>query len=293
MVSEAQLLNGQTLPEVQKLCLSTGGTLAFRTAGDAAKPALILLHGMPSSSRTFRDVIAPLSRSTHVVVPDLPGYGASDVPPEPTFDSLTQAIEELLAHLKIGRRFLYVHDYGAPTALHIAMTSPELVEGLVIQNANAHRSGFGPNWKDVLEFWSAPNARNEKAAFAHLTLEGTRYQYDGDLPPEVAAKLDPKEWIEDWRVMCLPGRLALQKGLVTDYAHYIARFEEIAAYLKQHQPRALLLWGRHDPFFDIAEVQSWMTDLPRMEAHVFDAGHLMLETHARQAAELMLHFVDR
>jgi pimeloyl-ACP methyl ester carboxylesterase len=116
MVSEAQLLNGEprlkgrneaeALPAVQKLRLSTGGELAFRTAGDAARPALILLHGMPSSSRTFRDVIAPLSRSVHVVVPDLPGYGASDVPPEPTFDALTRAIEELLAHLKISRRFL-------------------------------------------------------------------------------------------------------------------------------------------------------------------------------------------
>jgi pimeloyl-ACP methyl ester carboxylesterase len=126
-----------------------------------------------------------------------------------------------------------------------------------------------------------------------LTFEGTRDQYIAGLPPEVAAKVDPAGWIEDWRVMSLPGRLELQKGLVADYGRYADRFGDVADYLANHQPRALLLWGRHDVFFDIAEVQSWMLDLPRMEAHVFDAGHLLLETHARQAADLMLDFIER
>jgi pimeloyl-ACP methyl ester carboxylesterase len=273
--------------------LSSGGQLAVRTAGNRSQPALVLLHGFPSASHTFRDVIGPLSRSAYVVAPDLPGYGASDLPTEPSFDALANAVDELLAHLDVGRRFLYVHDWGAPVALQLAMTAPELVEGLIIQNANAHRSGWGPTWKSTLDFWAEPNADNERAATSHLTFEGTRDQYIGRLPPDVAAKVDPAGWIEDWRVMCLPGRIELQKALLADYGRYVDRFDDVADYLADHQPRALLLWGRHDIFFDIAEVHSWMLDLPRMEAHVFDAGHLMLETHAAEAAELMLNFVDR
>jgi pimeloyl-ACP methyl ester carboxylesterase len=280
-----------SVPDDTKIRLSSGGEMAVRTAGDPSKPALVLLHGFPSSSRTFRDVIAPLSGSAYVVAPDLPGFGASDLPPEPSFDMLASSVEELLSRLNVGRRFLYLHDFGAPVALHLAMHAPELVEGLIIQNANAHRSGFGPQWADTLDFWAAPNAANEKAATAHLTLEGTRDQYVAGLPPEIAARIDRGSWIEDWRIMCLPGRLDLQKALVADYARYVDRFGEVADYLATHQPRAMLLWGRHDAFFDIAEVQSWLMDLPRMEAHVFDAGHFLLETHAPKAAELMLEFI--
>ena len=277
--------------DLQKFRVSSGGEVAFRTAGDPSRPALVLLHGFPSSSATFRDVIVPLSRRVHVVAPDLPGFGASDLPPESSFEMLAHSIAELLAHLDVGRRFLYVHDFGAPVALQLAVQAPELVEGLIIQNANAHRSGFGPQWAATFELWAAPTAANEQAATAHLTLEGTRDQYIAGLPPEIAARIDPGGWLEDWRVMSLPGRLDLQKALVADYGRYADRFAEVAEYLAKHQPRALLLWGRHDVFFDIAEVHSWLLDLPRMEAHVFDAGHLMLETHAARAAELMLEFV--
>jgi pimeloyl-ACP methyl ester carboxylesterase len=278
---------------IDTIRLSSGRQLAVRTAGDPSAPALVLLHGFPSASHTFRDVIGPLSRGAYVVAPDLPGYGASDPPTEPTFDALAVTIGELLGHLGVGRRYLYVHDWGAPVGLHLAMQAPELVEGLIIQNANAHRSGWGPGWKATLDFWAEPTADNERAATTHLTFEGTRDQYVAGLPPEVAAKVDPAGWIEDWRVMCLPGRIELQKALVADYGRYVERFGEVAEYLADQQPRALLLWGRHDVFFDIAEVHSWMLDLPRMEAHVFDAGHLMLETHGAEAARLMLQFVER
>jgi pimeloyl-ACP methyl ester carboxylesterase len=266
--------------------------MAVRTAGDASRPALVLLHGFPNSSRMFREMIAPLSGSLYVVAPDLPGYGASDPPAEPSFDALANSIEELLSRLNVRRRFLYLHDFGAPAALRLAMRAPDLVEGLIIQNANAHRSGFGPQWGATFKFWAEPNAENEQAATAHLTLEGIRDQYVGGVPPEIATRIDPANWIEDWRVMSLPGRLDLQKALLADYARYVDRFEEVADYLAKRQPRALLLWGRHDIFFDIAEVQSWLMDLPRMEAHILDAGHLLLETHARKAADLMLEFVE-
>jgi pimeloyl-ACP methyl ester carboxylesterase len=277
----------------RRLCLSGGTELAVVTAGDPSNPALLLLHGFPSSSRTFREIVPVLARTVHVVAPDLPGFGASEVLPSPSFAALGAAVSEALQQLAIGRRYVYLHDYGAPVGLQIAMESPELVAGLIVQNANAHRTGLGPQWSATLDFWSHPTAENEAAATAHLTLEGLRDQYVAGVPPEVAAGIAPEVWIEDWRVMCLPGRLQSQRALIADYASHVARFDAIARHLEREQPPALMLWGRHDAFFDIAETLSWMQALPRMEAHVFDAGHFLLETHAAQAAALMAEFIRR
>ncbi len=279
-------------PAIQKTRLSCGIDLAFRCAGDSNRSALVLLHGFPSSSRTFRDVIEPLSRSAFVVAPDLPGFGASDVLPKPTFAGFADCIDELLSRLNVEEHFIYLHDFGAAIGLQLAMRAPHLVRGLIVQNANAHRSGFGPQWVDTLKFWSAPNAYNEEAATAHLTLEGTRDQYVAGVPADIAARIDPQNWVEDWRVMCLPDRMETQRSLVADYAHYVAQFDDVAAYLKTHQPPALMLWGRHDAFFDIAEIQSWLTDLPRMEAHILDGGHFLLETHAASATALIRKFLE-
>jgi pimeloyl-ACP methyl ester carboxylesterase len=173
------------------------------------------------------------------------------------------------------------------------MAAPDQVLGLIIQNANAHESGFGPQWAATKAFWADPTPEKEAAAVTFLTFEATRDQYIGGVPPEVAARISPKGWEEDWRIMNLPGRMDMQRALLRDYGRYVARFSEIDAYLARRQPPALLLWGRHDIFFDIAEVLSWMQALPRMEAHVFDSGHFPLETHAAEAARLMADFVAR
>ena len=284
--------NLQPSPALQKMRLSSGIDLAFQTAGDSNQTAVVLLHGLPNSSRNFRGVIGPLSRSAFVVAPDLPGFGDSDVLPQPTFAAFADCIEELLARLKVKERFIYLHDFGAPVGLQLAMRAPHLVRGLIIQNANAHLSGHGPQWAATKEFWSAPNARNEKEATAHLTLEGTRDTYIRGVPADIAARIDPKQWEEDWRVMCLPGRMETERSLLVDYGRYVAQFDDIAAYLKTHQPPALMVWGRHDAFFDIAEIQSWLADLPRMEAHILDGPHLLLETHAAKAAALIRKFLE-
>jgi pimeloyl-ACP methyl ester carboxylesterase len=163
----------------------------------------------------------------------------------------------------------------------------------VDRQVNAHRTGLGAPWAGTLAYWSQPNPENEAAATAHLTFEGTRDQYLAGVPPDVAARIPAEGWEEDWRVMRLPGRMDSQRALIADYAHYVERFDSIADYLARWQPPALMLWGRHDAFFDLAETLSWMRALPRMEAHVFDAGHLLLETHAAAAASLMLGFIRR
>lgn len=280
-------------PIRQRLRLSGGTELSFITDGEASNPAVLLLHGFPNSARGFRDVVPGLSRVARVIAPDLPGFGESDVLAEPSFPAFGAAMLELLDRLEVGPRYIYLHDFGAPVGFHVAMQAPEQVLGLVVQNANAHWTGFGPAWAATKAYWLDPSQQNEAKATAHLTLEGTREQYVGNLPAEVAARIPQREWKEDWRVMNLPGRMATQRALIADYPRYVARFEAIADYLERRQPHALMLWGRHDPFFDLAETLSWMQALPRMEAHIFDAGHLLLETHAAEAARLMVDFVAR
>ena len=277
----------------ERLRLSVGTELSFITAGESSRPAVLLLHGTPHSARYFRHIVPELAQAAYVIAPDLPGFGESDVLPSVTFTAVGQAISELLDRLAIGPRYIYLHDFGAPVGLQMAMEAPERVLGLIVQNGNAHRTGLGPQWAPVLAYGSQPNPENEAAATAHLTFEGTRDTYLSGVPPEVAAGIPTESWEEDWRVMQLPGRMEKERALIADYGRYVARFDAIAEYLARWQPPALMLWGRHDPFFDVAEILSWMRDLPRMEAHIFDAGHMLLETHAAEAAPLLLDFIRR
>lgn len=277
----------------QRLRLSGGTGLSFITAGEASDPAVLLLHGTPNSARMFRELAPALAQAAYVIAPDLPGHGASDPLPAVTFPAIGEAILELLDRLEVGPRFIYLHDWGAPVGLHIAMQAPERVLGLIIQNANAHRTGWGPGWDATRAYWSQPDADNEAEVTAHLTLAGTRDTYVSGVPQEVAAKIPAEHWEEDWRVMNLPGHMETQRALIADYGKYAARFDAIAEYLERRQPPALMVWGRHDIYFELDEVLSWMRALPRMEAHVLDAGHLLLETHAATAAALMLDFIAR
>lgn len=273
-----------------RLRLSGGTGLSYLTAGDSTRPALLLLHGTPNSSRMFKPVMPALSAACYVIAPDLPGHGDSDPLPAATFSAMGQAIAELLDHLEVGPRFIYLHDWGTPVGLQIAMQEPRQVLGLVIQNANAHKTGWGPGWASQMAYWTRPTPENAAAVTAHLTLEGTRDTYIAGVPPEVAQRVPAEHWEEDWRVMNLPGHLDTQRELIADYINYATRFEAIADYLERWQPPALMVWGRHDVYFDLEEVLSWMRALPRMEAHVLDAGHLLLETHADQAVQFMLDF---
>jgi pimeloyl-ACP methyl ester carboxylesterase len=278
----------------QRLRLSGGTELSYITAGETSRPAVLLLHGSPSSARMFRDVVPGLSQISYVIAPDLPGFGESDVLQSPSFPAFGSAISELLDLLSVGPRYIYLHDYGAPVGFHIAMQAPEQVLGLIVQNGNAHRTGLGPQWDATqAPYWLRPTPENEVAATAHLTFEGTRGTYTTGAPPDVVARMSPEIWEEDWRVMNLPRRMDTQRALIRDYGKYVERFDAIAQYLARRQPPALMVWGRHDPFFELAETLSWMHALPRMEAHILDAGHKLLETHAAAAVSLMLEFIRR
>jgi pimeloyl-ACP methyl ester carboxylesterase len=283
-------VHDKALPVRQRLPLPSGIELSVMTAGVASRPALLLLHGTPNSSRMFRQVAPALAQAAYVIAPDLPGHGESDVLPAVTFAAIGQVISELLDRLAIGPRFIYLHDWGAPVGLQIAMQAPAQVLGLIVQNANAHRTGWGPGWAATQAYWSQPSRENEAQATAHLTLEGTRDTYTCGVAAALARRIPAEHWEEDWRVMNLPGHMDTQRALIRDYGRYAERFGAIADYLERWQPPALMVWGRHDIYFDLAEVLSWMRALPRMEAHVLDGGHLLLETHAAAAVALMLGF---
>jgi pimeloyl-ACP methyl ester carboxylesterase len=280
------------MQQIEKVQID-GAEMMVRVAGERDRPAILLIHGFPSSSRTFRNVIGPLARDSFVIAPDLPGFGASEPVAEPSFSRFADMIDALLARLGAGSIHLYLHDYGAAVGLHLATREPGRIRSLIVQNANAHKAGMGPQWSATKAFWKKPTPEREAEATAHITFEGMRDQYVGGVPHDIAKRIDSRPWEEDWRVMSLPGRLATQRALVLDYRSHVARFGEIAEYLRRRQPAALMVWGRHDIFFDLDETLSWMKALPRMEAHILDGPHFLLETHAAECAALMSAFVRR
>ena len=270
-----------------------GTKIAVRLAGDPKKPALLLIHGFPSSSETFRNVIGTLATQCFVIAPDLPGFGNSPPIEQPSFSRFADLMQALLARLSVVSFHLYLHDYGAAVALHLATRAPQGIRSLIVQNANAHESGIGPQWAATKTYWSDPTPEHEAAATAHLTFDGVRDQYVSGVPSEIAQRIDSRRWEEDWRIMSLPGRLQTQRAPVLDYRSHFARFREIADYLERWKPPALMLWGRHDIFFDIDETVSWMKALPRMEAHILDGPHFLLETHPAECAALIARFLGR
>ncbi|MGY3515660.1 alpha/beta fold hydrolase [Micromonospora sp. PTRAS2] len=267
----------------------------FREAGHPGQPAVLLLHGFPSSSHSFREVMPTLADVAYVIAPDLPGFGMSSSPTveeyDYTFENLSRTIGSLLDQLGVGRFFVYLHDFGAPVGYHLATRAPDRVRGLVVQSGNAHEDGLGRQWDGARAYWADPTDDRRAELPDWLTFAGTRDQYVAGLPERLRTLHAPESWHLDWERMGRPGNLDAQFALFGDYANHRARFGEIAAYHRDHQPPALVLWGRHDAYFDVDEVLAYHRALDRMDAHVYDAGHFLLETHAAECATLMRSFV--
>ncbi|WP_327028928.1 alpha/beta hydrolase [Micromonospora sp. NBC_01740] len=267
----------------------------FREAGRPGQPAVLLLHGFPSSSHTFREVMPTLADVAHVIAPDLPGFGMSSSPTvddyDYTFENLSWTIENLLDQLGIERLFVYLHDFGAPVGYHLATRAPTRIRGLIVQSGNAHQDGLGEQWDSARAYWADPTDAKRADLPDWLNFAGTRDQYLAGLPERLRALHAPESWHLDWERMSRPGNVDAQFALFTDYANHVARFDELAAYHRAHQPPALVLWGRHDAYFDVDEVLAYHRVLERLDAHIYDGGHLLLETHAAECAELMRAFV--
>lgn len=270
-----------------------GVNLFYREAGRRDAPGVLLVHGQPCSSYYFRHVMSPLAETAWVVAPDLPGFGFTEAPGDYpyTFDAMALTIDALTQKIGMERFFLYVHDFGAPVAYYLAMARPERVLGLIIQNGNAHEEGLGPDWIPNKAYWADPTPENRAKLPEWLNFEGVKGTYVGNIPDRLKPLFAPEGWHLDWERMSRPGRVEIQFRIFEDYGRYVARFPEISAYHREHQPPALMIWGRHDPYFEIEEVLEYARELERLDMHVLDGAHLLLETHHQECVALMREFI--
>jgi pimeloyl-ACP methyl ester carboxylesterase len=266
-----------------------------RHAGDPKGPAVLLLHGYPNSSYAYRNLIEPLAEAAYVVAPDLPGSGFSSAPSvdayDYTFENLADTIDTFLDALGVETFFLFVTDFGTPVGYHLATRRPDRIRGLIVQNGNAHNEGLGPDWDAPKAYFADPTETNRAKLTEWMNFETTRYQYVGNQPERLACLYPPEGWHLDWERLSRPGITDIQFEIFSDYGAHIARFEAIRSYHREHQPPCLLLWGRHDPFFELKEIMAYNEVLDSLEIHVFESAHQLLETHPRECADLVARFM--
>ncbi len=272
-----------------------GLEMHYREAGVPDSTAVLLLHGFPASSHSFREVLPRVGEHAYVVAPDLPGSGLSAAPPldeyDYTFEEQSRAVEALAKELGIERYVLYFTDFGTPVAYQLAMRDPDRVLGLVVQNGNAHDDGLGEGWDVSRRYWAEPTEEHKAALPDWFNFAETREQYLGGLAPPLR-DLHPRDaWHLDWVRLARPGLEEIQFQLFYDYRNHVARFPDIADYHDRHQPPCLIVWGRHDPFFEIDEVMAYHRRMRTLDVHLFDGGHFLLETHAAEVSDLLITFV--
>lgn len=273
----------------------SGLDIFYREAGPVDRPTLVLLHGFPTSSHMFRDLIPLLAQDYRVVAPDYPGFGRSSAPTAEefgyTFDRLAEVMEEFLVAIGCTRFSLYLQDYGAPVGLRIAARHPDWVQALVIQNANAYVEGISAAFDPFRPFWSERTAETEIPARGLLTPEMTRFQFVHGTRD--AATVSPDAWVHAQAGLDRPGNIRIQLDLLHDYRNNPPRYAEWQAYFRRHQPPTLIAWGRHDPFFTEAGARAYLRDLPQAELHLLETGHFALEEDAPAIAALMRAFLTR
>lgn len=269
-----------------------GFHIFYREAGTPGKPKLLLLHGFPSSGHMFRDLIPLLSDDFHIVAPDLPGFGRSDMPPREqfkyTFDHLADVIDRFTEVIGFDRYAVYVFDYGAPTGFRLAVKHPERISGIISQNGNAYVEGLSEGWNPIRAYWENPNDANRDALRAFLAPETTRWQYVHGVPDE--SQVSPDGIALDNYYLAREGAHDVQLDLFLDYQSNVALYPTFQAYFRQHQPRFLAVWGKHDPFFLPPGAEAFKRDIPQAQVNFFETGHFALETHAREIAEAIRKF---
>ena len=273
-----------------------GHRLFFREAGDPAAPALVLLHGFPTSSYMFRHLIPALADRYHVIAPDHLGFGLSDAPPvdafDYTFDGLTDLTAGLLRALGIDRYAIYVQDYGAPIGWRLALRDPSAITAIITQNGNGYEAGFVEGfWKVLWAYQNEPTTDTAGAVRQFLTLEATRWQYVTGVPDETL--VDPDSWHHDYALISRPGNDEVQLKLLRDYATNAPLYPRLHEYLRASQVPLLAVWGRGDEIFGPAGAQAFADDLPDAEIHLIDGGHFLLESALDEVAELIRDFLTR
>lgn len=270
-----------------------GVEVAYREAGPRDAPAILLLHGFPTSSHMFRDLIPILAQGYRVVAPDLPGFGQTVVPAgyPHSFAALTDTVDGFATAIGLDRFAIYVFDYGAPVGLRLALKHPERITAIISQNGNAYAEGLSPAWSPIQAYWQAPTPENRAALAGFLKLETTRWQYtEGVRDPSLVA---PEAYLMDQLNLDRPGNAEFQLDLFRDYQSNVALYPTFQAYFRQHQPPLLAVWGQNDPFFLPAGAEAYRRDLPGAEVKLYDTGHFALETHVNQIGADILAFLAR
>lgn len=273
-----------------------GVGIFYREAGDPRQPALLLLHGFPSMSLMFRELMTALSDRYHLVAPDYPGFGFSEFPDqeffEYSFQNLSEYMNKFTDAIGLKRFTIFLHDYGCPIGLRLCIAHPEKIDGIIVMNGNAYKEGNGPQWNETIEYWKHPTAEKKKEVYAFLSEEGVRGQYVNGLSEERQAGISPELWRLEWMLMQRPGNLEMQYVLNCDYLHNFDMFPRFQAFFREHQPPALVIWGKNDPYFNFEEAHCYKRDLPNAEVHIIEDGaHMLLDTHFGEVLSLMENFL--
>jgi pimeloyl-ACP methyl ester carboxylesterase len=270
-----------------------GLKISYREAGRADAPALLLLHGFPSAGHMFRDLIPSLADRFHIIAPDLPGFGQSDMPARShftyTFDAIAAVIDRFTEVIGLKRFAIYVFDYGAPTGFRIAVKHPDRITAIISQNGNAYEEGLSEGWNPIQTYWKEPSQAHREALRAFLAPETTRWQYTHGVVDE--AMVSPDGWSLDNFYLARPGADEIQLDLFGDYKSNVALYPTFQNYFRTHRPPFLAVWGKNDPFFLPPGAEAFKRDIPDAVIRFFDTGHFALETHATEIAAAIREFL--
>jgi pimeloyl-ACP methyl ester carboxylesterase len=269
-----------------------GLDIFYREAGDPSKPTILLLHGFPTSSHMFRNLIPILADRFHLVAPDYPGFGQSSAPPADefnyTFDNLAGVIDKFTNEVGLKKYSLYVQDYGSPVGFRLALKYPQKVQALIVQNGNAYEEGLSEAAGPLKTFGITRDAKTGEVLRGLLKPEATRYQYiEGTRNPN---RISPDTWTHDQALLDRPGNAEIQLALFADYASTIKAYPAWHSYLREHQPPTLVVWGKNDPFFSVKNIDGFRRDLKNVEVHLLDGGHFALEEYGDEIAERIRGF---
>ncbi len=275
-------------PVVYRNVTIDGVNIAYREAGSPDKPTLLLLHGVPSSSRMYDGLMRKLGDRYHLIAPDYPGFGNSDAPSPAafvySFEHLAAVMHQFTDAVGMQRYVLFMQDYGAPVGMRMAVKRPDAIQGMVFQNGNVYEEGLGPMWAARKPFWSDRAAHEEKVRAAHLSLAVTRNRHLGS-DPNVEA-YDPDLWMDEHAYLNRPGQAAIQSELIYDYQHNLAAYPQWQTWLATHRPPTLVLWGKHDLAFTVPGAQAFKRDVPDARIAILDAGHFAMDTKLDEVATL-------
>jgi pimeloyl-ACP methyl ester carboxylesterase len=274
---------------------SDGIKVFYREDGDPKAPTLLLLHGFPSSSHMYRNLMPLLADRYHVVAPDLPGFGFSDVPDRAqfqyTFANLTKSVDGFTRAVGVERYALYVFDYGAPVGFRLALKHPERVTAIISQNGNAYEEGLSKGWNPIQKYWREPTEANRAALRDFLKPDSIKFQYMHGVTDDTLVA--PESYTLDSALLARPGNDEIQLDLFLDYASNVALYPQFQEYLRTTRPPLLAVWGKNDPFFLPPGAEAFKRDLPDAEVHLYDTGHFALETHVREIAAAIRDFLGR